>query len=67
MTDALKIALGILGLLALYFAVGTVERLGNEKPQPLAITVPTLEQWCEDNPCACDDVGHKRLFVQAAD
>ena len=27
-------------------------------------TLPkALEKWCDDNPNACDDVGHKRLFV----
>lgn len=70
MHDALRIALAILALLALYVAVGTVERKGDpEEPEnkPLSIAVPSLEEWCDDNPCACDDVGHKRLFVQAAD
>jgi hypothetical protein len=62
---AIKTALAILGILGAYALVGTIEYDGNQKP--MSITVPTLERWCESNPQVCDDVGHKRLFVQAAD
>ena len=46
-------------VICLYLTIGTPV----DPATPLKVKVITLEQWCDDNPNACDDVGHKRLFV----
>jgi hypothetical protein len=66
MTDAIKIALALLGILALYALVGTVE-FNSDPKQTVGVYVqaqlPTdvLERWCTSNPHLCSPADYKRI------